>query len=157
MTALDRWLVRVEKAGIVLALSAMVGLSFLQVILRLFFSTSLLWADIFLRHLVLWAGLLGACVAASQEEHFAIDVLKKLLPAKLLRPLSFLTNALAAAILFILARAAWSYFKDDFRMGSVLFSLGSVQVPSAWMTVIFPAGFFLLSVHFTLRIFSKES
>lgn len=156
MTALDRLLVRVEKAGIVLALSVMVGLSFYQVILRLFFSTSLLWADTFLRHLVLWAGMLGAGVAASLGGHFAIDVLKKLLPEKFLRPITFLTNALAAAILFILTRSAWAYFKDDLQSGSVLFSLGSVQVPSACMTVIIPAGFFLLAVHFTLRIFSKE-
>jgi len=156
VTPLDRWLVRIEKAGIVLALSVMVGLSFLQVILRLFFSTSLLWADTFLRHLVLWAGLLGACVAASQGGHFAIDVLKKVLPGRLLRPLSALTNALAAAILFVLSRSAWSYFLDDLQTGSVLFSLGTLQVPSAWMTVIIPAGFILLAVHFTLRISSKE-
>lgn len=156
MTALDRFLVRVEKAGIVLALSVMVGLSFLQVILRLLFSTSILWADTFLRHLVLWAGLLGACVAASQGGHFAIDILKNLLPGKFLRPITCLTNALAAAILFVLARSAWAYFKDDLQVRSILFSLGSFEVPSAWMTVIIPVGFFLLAAHFTLRIFSKE-
>ena len=156
MTHLDRFLVRIEKAGIVLTLSVMVGLSFLQVVLRLFFSTSLLWADTFLRHLVLWAGLLGACIAASEGNHFSIDFLKKTLPEKFLRPLSYLINALASGILFILTRSAWAYFKDDLQTGSILFSLSNIGVPSAWMTAIIPVGFFLLGIHFILRIFSKK-
>jgi len=153
---IEQVLARIEKTGIVLILSLMVGLSFAQVALRLFFSMSLLWADTFLRHLVLWAGLLGACVAAAEGSHFAIDILKKRVPASLKRPLSVFTNISCVFVLAVLSKAAWSYFRDDLETQSALFSIGALHVPTSWMTLIIPVGFTLLAVHFFLAMFSEK-
>ena len=153
---LDRALNLAEKSGVVLLLSVMVGLSFLQVILRLLFSTSLLWADTFLRHLVLWAGLLGACVAASDGTHFALDILKNRMPEGFKKPLAIFLDLLSVLTLFILSKAACGYFKDDLKTESILFSVGTVHVLSAWLTAIIPACFVLLTLHFLIRIFSKD-
>ncbi len=150
---IERILVRIEKGLIVALLSVMVGLSFLQVILRFFFSSGLLWADIFLRHLVLWVGFLGAAVATSQGHHFAIDLLKRFLPQGSKKAVFVLVHVFACFGLSLLAAAAVKFFKDELTSGSILFSIGDFPVPSFWMTAAIPVGFILLLFHFILRTF----
>ena len=59
----ENCVVRAEKGLIVSFIFLMVALSFLQVLLRLLFHSGIVWLDPMLRHMVLWAGLLGAAVA----------------------------------------------------------------------------------------------
>ena len=134
----------------------MVGLSFLQVVLRLCFASSLLWADIFLRHLVLWVGFLGAALAASSASHSAIDLVKKILPEKFRRPVHVLVHLCACAALILLSGAALRFFKDDMDSNSILFTIGATAVPSYWMNVMIPVGFILLLLHFALGMFSGD-
>ena len=133
----------------------MVGLAFLQVILRSFFSAGILWADVFLRHLVLWVGFLGAAVGVEENGHFAIDVLKKSLPETARGPAEWLTDLFSAAVLVFLSHAAWKFFEDDRASGSVLFTLGNIGIPSWWMNAIVPIAFVLLFLHFALRLFGR--
>ena len=126
---IDQTLVLIEKTLIVGLLSVMVGLSFFQVVLRLFFSTSLMWADVFLRHLVLWVGFLGAAVAASLGSHFAIDLVKRILPESLKKPVFLLVNSFTCAGLFYLSGSALKFFKDEISAKSVLFSIHAFEVP----------------------------
>ena len=147
----DQFLDRIEQALIMVFLTVMVGLSFLQVVLRLFFSTSILWGDVFLRHLVLWVGFLGAAEAASEGHHFTIDLVKKILPDSFRKPVFYLINSLASIGLLYLSGAALEFFRDEFSAKSVLFSVGSFRVPSYWMTASIPFGFLLLLVHFILH------
>ncbi len=151
---IDLLLNRAERGLIILLLSVMIGFSFFQVVLRLCFSSGLLWADILLRHLVLWVGFLGAAVATSQGSHFAIDFLKKNLPKNLRKPVSILTDLLAVFVLASLSIGAWTYFKDELEAKSVLFSVGGFDVPTSALTVIIPAGTLLLAIHFLLRALS---
>ncbi len=132
----------------------MIGFSFLQVVMRLCFSSGVLWADILLRHLVLWVGFLGAAIATSEGSHFAIDFLKKNLPEKLRKPVSILTDLLAVVVLSFLSCGAWAYFKDELLVRSILFSIGDFEVPTYALTVIIPAGMSLLTLHFLLRALS---
>ncbi len=130
---------------------AMVGLSFTQVVLRAGFSTGLLWADVFLRHLVLWVGFLGAVLAVSQNKHFAMDVIRKAFPPKIQNAVEVLTDFFALAVLWLLCASSVKFFKDDVQSSSILFSLGQVEVPSAWMNFIIPAAFILLAIHFAFK------
>jgi TRAP-type C4-dicarboxylate transport system permease small subunit len=61
------------------ALVALVGLlvvfAGLQIVLRLFFESGIVWADALLRHLVLWTAMLGAMTAARENKHLAIDAI----------------------------------------------------------------------------------
>ena len=141
-----------EKWLLVSFLSTMILLSFLQVILRQFFSTGILWADVFLRHLVLWAGFMGAAIATAQDKHFVIDAVKRLFPEKAKKWIGVATDLFSSACLFFLCGAAIRFFKDDMTSRSVLFTVGRFEVPTFWMNLIIPAGVILLLVHFLIRI-----
>ena len=45
--------------------------------------------------------------------------------------------------------------KRDLRSRSVLFTMGSLEVPSYWMNAIIPAGFILLLLHFVLKFLEQ--
>lgn len=150
----DHWLGIAEKGVLVALFLLMVLLSFAQVILREFFSTGFLWADVFLRHCVLWVGFLGAGIATQQNKHFAIDFVKRLLPAKFSAAAEIMIDFFAVVCLYFLSDAAIKFIQDDYTHGSVLFSLGTVQVKSFWMNAIIPIGFILLTVHFFLKLLS---
>ena len=80
-------LVKAEKALVVVLIFAMVGLSFLQVLLRIFFHSGIVWLDPLLRHMVLWAGLTGSVLAARYSVHFALEAFVKFAPETFHRPL----------------------------------------------------------------------
>ncbi len=149
--ALERFLEGIEKTALIVLLCVMIGLSFLQVVLRAGFSTGLLWADVFLRHLVLWVGFLGAVVAVSQNKHFAMDVILNFFPRKLQRAVQVMIDFFALAVLYLLSRSAIRFFQDDAQSGAILFHLREFAVPSAWMNAIIPAAFALLGVHFAFK------
>ena len=151
----ERGLAAAEKVLLVLLLSVMVGLSFLQVVLRQFFSTSLLWGDIFLRHLVLWVGFLGAAIATEQNKHFIIDPVRNLFHGASRAAAAAFANGFAVVCLFLLTGAAVRFFRDDYQSHSVLFTIGKVDVQSYWMTAIIPAGFVLLLSHFALKMIEQ--
>lgn len=149
--SLERFLESIEKTALIILFCVMIGLSFVQVVLRAGFSTGLLWADVFLRHLVLWVGFLGAVLAVSQNKHFAMDVMLNFLPPKVQKTIQVLIDFFALAMLYLLSGSAVKFIKDDAQSGSILFSLGGHDVPSAWMNAIIPAAFILLGVHFAFK------
>ena len=78
---LNAFVAKIESWILVAIVLLMVTMSFLQIILRAF-SIGILWGDIFLRHLVLWVGFIGASLATREEKHINIDVLSRLLNEK---------------------------------------------------------------------------
>ena len=82
LTAINSWIAKIEGVLIVIVVSIMVLLAFFQVAMRNLFDQGLLWGDIFLRHLVLWVGFLGASLATREEKHINIDVFSRFIPKK---------------------------------------------------------------------------
>lgn len=126
----------------------MVLLSFTQVILRHFFSIGIVWGDVFLRHLVLWVGFLGASIATEEKKHFSIDFLKGKFPKNFSKSLTIAIDFFAIYTLLYLLGASLKFFKDEVQFRSILFSIGTMQVPGFWIDSIIPLGFFLLLLHF---------
>ncbi|MDE2292344.1 MAG: TRAP transporter small permease [Elusimicrobia bacterium] len=147
----ERRLAAFEQGALAAMLVVMVTLAFLQVVLRGVFDAGLLWADIFLRHLVLWLGFLGACLAASDDKQFAMDATAQFLPGKVRPAVQLLLHLLTALVCVLLAKAAWTFFGQEREGAAVLFSLGARQVPTWWFETILPAGFGLLAFHYVLK------
>ncbi|MFZ0392023.1 MAG: TRAP transporter small permease [Calditrichia bacterium] len=145
---IDSSLAVFENGMIILVLSVMVLLSFLQVLLRNFFDTGLLWGDIFLRHLVLWVGFIGASLATRENKHINIDILTRFLPEKLLPAARIVTYLFTAFICVVLAKAAWVFVSYEKEFGTTLFS----DIPAWIIQVIIPAGFALMALRFILKI-----
>lgn len=66
-----------ENATLLLLALLLVGVSVLQIVLRNFFDSGLLWADPALRLSVLWIALVGGMIAAREQRHISMDLLPK--------------------------------------------------------------------------------
>ena len=130
-----------EVGAIAALLLALVLLGCMQIVLRNFFHSGVLWADPLMRHLVLWLGCLGATLATTRVRHINIDVFSRLLPRRhrgYRRAFVFTATAVAA---FYLGVAAMRLVVDERAFGDVAF--GSVRT---WvLQTVLPFSFFVIA------------
>ena len=144
---IDKALTKAEGVVLITLLSVMVVMAFLQVVLRNLFSSGIFWADILLRHLLLWLGFLGAAIATSENRHINIDALRRFLSPRVRSAVEVLTDLFAAGICFLLAKASWTFVQGEIAGHSTVFE----NIPSWYAQIIIPVGFGLLVVHFVIR------
>ncbi len=141
----------IERSLLIALFSGMVVMSFAQVILRTFFSAGILWGDIALRHAVVWVAFLGAAIAADQQKHFVIDVIRKILPGRFRHAADMLCSVFAVWCLTYLTAAAVRFWQDERTAETVLFTAFGYNVPAHAVDIIIPSGFILLGIHFLLN------
>lgn len=146
---IDKVLSYLEEGFVVLALAAMVILAFVQVIMRDFFSAGIVWADEFLRHLVLWTGFIASSMVTRQSRHIAIDFMSRNLPKNMRKWNEMILTF--GAILFSIF-----LFKTSLHFVAVEKSFGqmfkALHIPLWTMELVFPITFCLLSIRFTIRL-----
>ena len=151
IAAIDRVLFKFERASLFAVLASMVGLSCLQIILRNFFATGIVSADIVIRHLTLGLTFLGASLATREGRHLKIDIVPRVVPKRLKGLLSVITGTLSVAVCVILARAGWNFVLLE-KQSQSMFAFGlPLWVPK----LIIPLGFLLIAFRLTLRMFYK--
>jgi len=127
----DRWLTRITGWLIIFFLSVMILMAFGQVVLRNFFHTSIEWGDVFLRHLVLWLGFLGAVIATERYR----------------KVIYIITNIFAAGICFLLMEAAIAFVQMEGQAGDTLI----LNLPTTYFIIIIPVGYAIISFRFVVR------
>jgi TRAP-type C4-dicarboxylate transport system permease small subunit len=147
LKSIDNALNRVEGAVLITLLTVMIVMAFLQVVLRNLFSSGIQWADILLRHILLWLGFLGAAIATSEHRHINIDVLRRFLSPQVRTVVDSITDTFASAICFLLAKASWNFVQGEIADRRMILD----GIPSWCAEIIIPIGFGLLVVHFLLR------
>ncbi len=147
LRTIEQTLFRLESILIALILLFMVVFAFLQVVLRNFWGKGFLWGDIFLRHLVLWVGFLGASVATRDNRHINIDITTRALPPFWQRIVHTTTSLIAAAVSFVLMKAAITFVALERESETILFG----NIPTWWLQIIIPIGFGLIGFRFVIR------
>lgn len=145
---LDRTLAKTETVLLVVFLGTMVVLAFVQVVLRNFFGTGLIWGDTLVRHMVLWAGFIGGALAAFEGRHISIDALTKFLSPRLQSAAGVLTNLFAAVVCYYLADASWTFLRDEMEAGGEFI----LSLPGWVGMAIIPTGYILIMIHFALKV-----
>ncbi len=148
LRSLDRFFVKAETVFLAVFLAAMILLSFAQVVLRNAFGTGILWADPFVRHLLIWAGFLGAAIATHEERHISIDALTKFFSPKLKVLAQILTSLFAVIVCYYLADAALVFLRDEKGAGSEFV----LSIPLWIAIIIIPLGYALMAMHFVVKI-----
>jgi TRAP-type C4-dicarboxylate transport system permease small subunit len=143
----DRALTAVVNTLLLLSFSIMLGLAALQVLLRFFFHSGILWGDVAARNLVIWVGFFGAYLATRENRHFRIDVLTRLVPLRIRSWLFAFTDLFAAVICYFLFQASQNFVKLGIDPDSIAF----LQVPQSVVAMIVPVGFGLIIVQFLIR------
>lgn len=144
---IENLLTKIETAVMILLLSVMVLMAFLQVVLRDLFSVGILWGDVFLRHLVLWVGFLGAALATRDEKHFGMDILNRFLSKKITTVTTMIADLFAGVVCYFLVKASISFLQIGIDPTSKLIW----NVPTWVFLVIIPIGFGLVLLHFVFR------
>ncbi len=151
LKSVDDLLEKVEKTVLIGVLSLVIGLSFLQVILRNFFGGGFIWGDVFLRHMVLWLGLIGASIATKENRHINIDIVSRILKDKSKSIINILINLVSAYICWLLLKASISFVSAEKEFGSTIFA----DTPVWIFQSIFPVAFSIMVFRFVLNVFNN--
>ena len=133
-----------EETFLCLLLFSMILLACLQIFLRIFFSTGILWIDPLLRYMVIWAGLFGAAVATKHSKHISIDIISHLVPEQFLPWLHALINLFSGTVCAVLTYAAIIFVRDEALYGG----RGILAIPSWCLNLAFPIAFGIIACRF---------
>lgn len=135
---------RVEDVALVALLLAMILLAVAQILLRNLGDSSIVWADPFLRVAVLWIGMLGAMIAARDNEHIAIDIATRYLPDRLARFAAVLTALFAAGICAVVFWYSLVFVREEYAYATP----GFAAVPAWVCEVVIPVAFAVMTVRY---------
>jgi TRAP-type C4-dicarboxylate transport system permease small subunit len=137
-----------ERWILCLLLASMILLACLQIILRTFFASGLIWADPLLRYLVLWCGLLGAVSATGQGKHIALDITGNRLPQSIEPWITLITHLFCTLAAGGLTWAGWRFLRGEFEFGGT----GLLSLPLWFWNSIFPIAFGLITLKYILLL-----
>lgn len=135
----------IEESLLTVLFLTIVLFSCLQIVLRNFFHSGLIWIDPLLRIIVLWITFLGAMAATSRGRHISIDLLARIFPRT-----KMLAHRIAASVATVacvaLANGAYEYLRQEYQYGrETLLGLRTWQLHS-----ILLFGFILLAYRFVV-------
>jgi flagellin-like protein len=147
LKVIDRGLTAVVTAVLMVTFTIMLGLAAVQVFLRFFFQTGILWGDVAARNMVIWVGFFGAYLATREDKHFRIDVLTRFLQPRWRSALSAVSDLFVGTICYFLLQASLRFVVDGFDREAIAF----LGIPQYLLAMIVPVGFALMIVQFLLR------
>jgi C4-dicarboxylate transporter, DctQ subunit len=158
MQRIEKILSRIEGGLLILFLTVMVALTFLQVMLRAFhvhghfqWANAVMgyfyWAEPLVRLLVLWVAFLGASLLTGENKHIKIDLMSELLPSRWLPYRELILSVVCVVVTALMTNASWHYVRMEWRFGGAMF----LGVPTWVGQIILPAGFFLMLCRFLFR------
>ena len=142
---------RIEDGVLAFLTFSLVLLAVGEILLRNLFGLTLLWGDPAIRHLVLWAGFVGAAVAARNGRHLRIDAVLRALPPRLRGWVDGIGSLFSCGICFLLCHLAVRFVNDERTFGAA----GDLVVATWVLQLIFPVTFAILAFRFGIQGFRK--
>jgi TRAP-type C4-dicarboxylate transport system permease small subunit len=140
---------RICESGLILFLSAMAVVVFLEVIFRYLIRLPLFWTEELARYCLVWASLLGASVALKKGEHIAITLFTDRLPKR--AGLAF-EQAAHISVAFILAVMLWGGVALVFITRSQISP--ALRIPMAFPYMALPVSSGIMLLHVITAVIS---
>jgi TRAP-type C4-dicarboxylate transport system permease small subunit len=140
---------RIEDAILVGLLLLMIVMAVLQIFLRDFFGSGIVWSEVLVRVLVLWVGLIGAMVASRQGNHINIDIMNRYLSGRAKIVVKFVVELFTALICIVVAYYSLEFVQSEFAYGGESFA----KVPIWLCESIIPFAFMVISLRYFLLSF----
>jgi len=134
---LDRLGRAIENLLLCVLLLTMVTLAAWQIVARNLLGGGLLWADEFLKILLLWLGMAGAVAASREGRHIQIDVLSRLLPDRFKVLANLVTDLFTAAVCSLCAWHSGSFVRMEWEFGSTVLGNAPAWIFEAAIPVAF--------------------
>jgi C4-dicarboxylate transporter, DctQ subunit len=143
---------RIEIMFVALLLASLVVLGTIQIAMRNFMHSGLLWADPFMRHAVLYLGAVGAMIAAARMNHITVDVVSRVIPAGLKPARRWFVYGATSIAAYLLAIAAVRLVIDERSYHEVAF----LGIRTWVLELILPIAFVVITYRTLLAIFLKR-
>jgi TRAP-type C4-dicarboxylate transport system permease small subunit len=137
-------LYRLEDGILVALLTLMMGVAVVQILLRNFSGTGIIWGDVLVRIAVLWLGLVGAMVAARQDKHISIDLVMRYLPERLRMCVNAIVRLFAAVVCAWTAYYSFIFVVAEYTEGGLAFG----QVPVWVCEAVIPLAFTVMALRY---------
>lgn len=148
---------RVLIVVVTILMMAFVATMTANIVLRYFFSYSLVWSEEFARYSFIWVAMLGACIAFIKNEHLGFD----LLVAALKPPVSHVVN-FANHLLVLSFLVLFGYQGSLLALEAGSTPSQSMGIPMGIVYIVMPlsaavmTGTLLMSLRSTLRGFRSR-
>ncbi|MCK4621067.1 MAG: TRAP transporter small permease [Desulfuromonadales bacterium] len=136
----------VENLLLCILLLTMVTLAVWQIVARNLLGGGLLWADEFLKILLLWLGMAGAVAASREGRHIQIDVLSRLLPDRFKAASQLVTGLFTAAVCSLCAWHAGRFVLMEREFGSTVLD----NAPAWVFEAVIPVAFGLIAYRYAV-------
>lgn len=138
------WLKALEDGILVTLLLSMLLLAVIQIGLRNFFDSGIIWGDALLRVLVLWVGLIGAMVASRKGDHISIDLISRFTGPSVKKVIDTITSLATAAVAGLLAYHSYRFVVLEYEDGLIAFA----GVPNWVCEIILPVAFTIIALRY---------
>jgi TRAP-type C4-dicarboxylate transport system permease small subunit len=138
----DQALAKGETAALILIVSVMTVVVFLQVVFRYALGRPLVWSEELARYLFVWLSILGAALSVQKGGHFGLDLFRRMMPERGKQYLGILVHLLMGVVVLVI-----------FFQGITLVQMTRLQespamsISMAWAYASLPVGAGLMTVH----------
>ncbi len=139
-------LLKLEDFILIGMLFTAIALAILQIFLRNFFDSGIVWGDVLLRIIVLWIGMFGAMYASRNNEHINIEIGLKYLSAKAKPYVQAAVFLFTATVCGIVAWYSVGFVIIEYQDGAIAFA----KVPVWVAEVIIPIAFINISLRYLI-------
>jgi len=139
-------LLKIEDLILVGMLLVAILLAVLQIFLRNYFHSGLVWGDVLLRIIVLWIGMFGAMYASRNNEHINIELGLKHLSAAAKPYVQAIVFIFTATVCALVAWYSVGFVISEYHQGEMAFA----KVP-VWVTeAVIPFAFIVIAVRYLI-------
>jgi len=147
---IDNFLANLEKRIIIFCVITMILISSIQIFLRIFFHSGIIWIDTFLRHLVMISALFAASLVSYYSSHFKIEIIEKFdISNEIKKYLDMFSKIINLAAVFIILLATINFIKIEY-------DLKTIKLEPEIMNLFLVPIFFNMFFHTFTSFFKKE-
>lgn len=139
----------IERSFMGLIMLFMVLFGFLQVIFRFVLQIPMHWLEDLMMFIMCWVAYLGASTAANERKHIMINMIVDLLPGRLRKVVTILSQLVWLASLWFLIYLGAQVTSNHIERGTV--TIGG-RFPIWVSSIIIPIGAFLVSIRLIILI-----
>lgn len=141
---LYKLLLKIESGLLTALLLSTILIAVAQIVLRNLFDYGLFWAESYIRISVLWVVLLGAMIAARNNEHISIDFFVHKMNKKIRLMVQRFTDLFSAALCFMIAYYSIVFIQSEYETGGVAFG----NLPNWFCESIIPFTFAIIAIRY---------
>ncbi|SDK94537.1 TRAP transporter small permease [Natronincola ferrireducens] len=149
---LDKIMCIVEDGIISLGIITAALILFMNVILRYFFKSGIVWAEEFTRYTIIWITFIGGSVAVRHNAHLRVTAALEVLSEKKGRILNLIVQFISIAFTTFITIYGWK-LTMQYKATNQL--TPSMEIPTYWVYIAIPLGGLLMTIRL-LQVVWKE-